>query len=75
MHCKISKGIYRHYKGKDYQVIDFPIDSATDEKMVLYKPLYDIPELGPNPLFVQTIERFTEIISWNGQDTPRFTLK
>ncbi|MDR5587773.1 MULTISPECIES: DUF1653 domain-containing protein [Clostridium] len=33
-------GIYRHFKGKEYEVIDMAIHSETREKFVVYKALY-----------------------------------
>ena len=35
------KGIYKHFKGDYYLVEDIAIDSETDEKLVLYRALYD----------------------------------
>ena len=34
-------GIYRHFKGKLYQVIDVAFDSETLEEMVVYRRMYD----------------------------------
>ena len=33
-------GIYRHFKGDYYLVLDVVIDSETNEEMVLYQGLY-----------------------------------
>ncbi len=37
---KIGK-VYRHFKGNYYFVEDIAYDSETQERMVVYKPLYD----------------------------------
>ena len=43
----------RHFKGKEYKIIDFAIHSETDEKMVVYKALYD-----PYKTFVRPYDMF-----------------
>ena len=35
----ITNGVYRHYKGPHYEVLDICIHSETEEKMVYYKPV------------------------------------
>ena len=37
---KIAK-IYRHFKGNYYFVENIALDSETQERMVVYKPIYD----------------------------------
>jgi len=37
----IKLGVYRHYKGNQYEVIGFAKHSETLEDMVIYKALYD----------------------------------
>ena len=34
-------GIYRHFKGKLYQVVGVAFDSETLEEMVIYRRMYD----------------------------------
>ena len=34
-------GIYRHFKGNYYFVEDIAYDSETQERMVVYKPIYE----------------------------------
>ncbi len=56
----VKGGIYEHYKGKKYQVIDVVRHSETLEELVLYKTLYE-NELGdlwvrPKAMFMQKLE-------------------
>ncbi|WP_252231073.1 DUF1653 domain-containing protein [Clostridium sp. ZBS15] len=37
---EFKSGIYRHFKGREYEVIDMAIHSETREKFVVYKALY-----------------------------------
>ncbi|ATC63170.1 hypothetical protein CMV30_03915 [Nibricoccus aquaticus] len=64
---KLRPGRYRHYKGKDYQVIDVARHSETEEALVVYRLLYD-----DHSLWVRPLAMFTEEIEHNGQRQPRF---
>ncbi|NFO34260.1 DUF1653 domain-containing protein [Clostridium botulinum] len=37
---EFKTGIYRHFKGREYEVINIAIHSETREKFVVYKALY-----------------------------------
>ena len=63
----IKPGIYRHYKGKDYQVYGIARHSETEEPLVVYRTLY-----GNFDLWVRPYEMFTENISVGGEQKPRF---
>lgn len=63
----LKKGKYRHYKGKEYEVIDIVRHSETLEELVLYKQLYD-----DGGLWVRPKAMFFEQIELNGQKMPRF---
>ena len=43
-------GVYKHFKGKLYLVLDIAYDSETKEKMVVYKRLYDDYSIWVRPL-------------------------
>jgi hypothetical protein len=49
---------------------------TTREKMVLYRGLYESPDLreeyGDNPLFVRPFDMFNESVEVDGKITPRF---
>lgn len=61
MNIKIN-GIYKHYKGDLYLVIDIAYDSETLEEMVVYRGLY-----GDNKLWVRPLKMFLEEVNKNGQ--------
>lgn len=60
-------GIYRHYKGMDYQLIAQAMHSETLEAMAVYKALYP-----PFKYYVRPWTMFFEIIEKDGQQIPRF---
>ena len=60
-------GIYRHYKGKDYQVYETAIHSETHEAFVVYRPLY-----GEKKLWVRPLSLFVGNVEINGESKPRF---
>jgi hypothetical protein len=53
----LKAGIYVHYKGREYEVIDIATHSETEEKMVVYKALY-----GEFGLWVRPLSMFDEIM-------------
>lgn len=64
---EIVKGKYRHFKGNEYEVIDFAKDSETTELMVIYRALY-----GEHDLWVRPYKMFQEIIERDGKKIRRF---
>jgi hypothetical protein len=68
---QIQKGLYEHYKGKRYEVLDMAIHTETQEPMVIYKALYkgDFPE---GTLWARPLAMFKEIVTVNGKSLPRF---
>ncbi|UCN00964.1 DUF1653 domain-containing protein [Sulfurimonas sp. SWIR-19] len=63
----MKTGIYEHYKGKRYQVIETVRHSETEELMVLYRALY-----GDEGLWVRPYSMFFETLSVKGCIQPRF---
>lgn len=66
---RLKPGKYRHYKGKEYEVLGVARHSETLEELVVYKALYQ-PE-GEN-LWVRPLKMFTETITIDGKEVPRF---
>ncbi|AHI28446.1 DUF1653 domain-containing protein [Marinobacter similis] len=64
----IRPGRYRHYKGKDYQVIDLARHSETEEWLVIYRCLY-----GDHSLWVRPLSMFRETVELAGEQVPRFS--
>jgi hypothetical protein len=67
MNSLIKFGKYQHYKGSFYQVENIAIHSETEEKMVVYRPLY-----GEQALWVRPLDMFSEEVNINGVMKPRF---
>ena len=65
---ELQAGIYRHYKGHEYQLIDVARHSETEELLVVYRPLY-----GERALWVRPLDMFIEEVEVNGQLQPRFS--
>ncbi|MCK7458285.1 DUF1653 domain-containing protein [Idiomarina aminovorans] len=68
----IQPGIYEHYKGGRYRVIDTARHSETEEWMVLYQPLYGEQENGEQKLWVSPFDVFVKTVTQDGHDVPRF---
>ncbi len=64
---KIKLGKYRHYKGREYEVIAVARHSETLEDMVVYKALY-----GEGEMWVRPLAMFAENIEIDGRILPRF---
>ena len=63
----LKKGIYRHYKGNLYELVDIANHSETLEKMVVYRALY-----GEKELWVRPISMWDEKVTVDGKTVSRF---
>ncbi|NRF68036.1 DUF1653 domain-containing protein [Aquincola sp. S2] len=60
-------GRYRHYSGKEYELVGVVRHSETLEPMVLYRPLY-----GEGALWVRPYAMFFENVVIDGVEQRRF---
>lgn len=65
----IRPGIYRHYKGNEYEVIGVAKHSETLEELVIYRAMY-----GQKDFWVRPLTMFVEDIDVGGVTKPRFEL-
>lgn len=63
----VKRGIYRHYKGNLYEVLDLGRHSETEEWMVIYRTLY-----GDASTWVRPYNMFIETVEFNGDIVKRF---
>lgn len=63
----IHKGIYRHFKGNLYEVLETARHSETEEWFVVYRALY-----GEKGVWIRPLANFCETVERNGQSQPRF---
>ena len=67
MMTELKAGRYRHFKGKEYEVITVAKDSETLEDMAVYRALY-----GEYGYWVRPLTMFCEMVTVEGQTMPRF---
>jgi len=63
----MKTGIYEHYKGSRYEVIDTLRHSETEELMVLYRTLY-----GDHDLWARPYTMFFQNVIMDDKEIPRF---
>lgn len=63
----VPVGRYRHYKGREYELIGAARHSETLEPLALYRPLY-----GEGALWVRPYAMFFETVVVGGIEQPRF---
>lgn len=66
----MKQGIYKHYKGKFYELLCTATHSETMETMVVYKALY-----GDGEIWVRPARMWDELVEKNGEKVPRFQLQ
>ena len=63
----LQSGRYRHFKGKDYELVGLATDSESLQPVVIYRALY-----GECGLWVRPLTMFTEAVTRDGIAQPRF---
>lgn len=64
----LKPGVYRHFKGNLYRLLYVARHSETLEYMVVYQALY-----GERGIWVRPAAMWTERVTRDGYDGPRFT--
>ncbi len=64
----IQPGRYRHFKGKEYEVLGVARHSETEEELVVYRALY-----GDFGLWVRPVSMWNETVERDGKTFHRFT--
>lgn len=64
----IKPGRYRHFKGKEYEVLGVARHSETEEELVVYRALY-----GDFGLWVRPVSMWNEPVEQDGKTFRRFT--
>lgn len=59
---------YRHFKGKEYEVLGVARHSETEEELVVYRALY-----GDFGLWVRPVSMWNEAVERDGKTFRRFT--
>ena len=65
---EIRLGRYRHFKGKEYEVLGVARHSETEEELVVYRALY-----GDFGLWVRPVSMWNETVERDGKTFRRFT--
>lgn len=63
----IRPGRYRHYKGKEYDVLGVAKHTETEEEFVVYRALY-----GERGLWIRPTAMFLETVYVDARPIPRF---
>ena len=63
----VRPGIYRHFKGNDYEVIGVAKMLDTEKWYVVYRPLK-----GDGTMHLREVREFTEEVTRDGITQPRF---
>ena len=64
----IKPGRYRHFKGKEYEVLGVARHSETEEELVVYRAL-----CGDFGLWVRPVSMWNETVERDGKAFRRFT--
>lgn len=65
--CELKTGVYRHFKGNEYEVLGIGYDCDTTEEMVIYKALY-----GEGKIWIRRKTEFCDMVERDGKIFKRF---
>lgn len=63
----VKPGRYRHFKGKEYEVLGTATHSETLEEYTVYRALY-----GEGKLWIRPAAMWNEFVEKDGRKVPRF---
>lgn len=66
----LKTGVYRHYSGKEYEVITVACHSETLDWYVVYRPLYQHD--GMPDTWIRPYQMFLETVEIEDKQVPRF---
>ena len=64
-----APGLYRHFKGGEYELLSVARHSETEELLAVYKSVAD-----RDTIWVRPLEMFTELVEHEDAKLPRFAL-
>ncbi len=67
---ELPRGLYQHYKGHEYEVVDVAQHSETLEYMVVYRD-----RSNPSLVWTRPLSMFVEMVVVDGVERPRFTYR
>lgn len=71
--AELPKGIYRHFAGKLYELIESEaFHSESLEDVVIYRAMYSDSQWGRHRIWVRPKDMFTETVTHKGTEMPRF---
>ena len=68
----IALGRYRHFKGKEYEVLAIARHSETKEPMVVYKALYNDETYGDEAIWLRPAAMWNDEVERDGKKFRRF---
>jgi hypothetical protein len=67
----LQPGVYRHYKGTNYEVIAVSLDTETLQPYVVYRTMN-----STKPIYwTRPYDMFVETVTVDGKEIPRFELQ
>lgn len=68
---EVNFGVYQHFKGNLYLVLDIGYDSSDNEEVVIYRALYPDSD-GKYRIWVRKKKEFLEKVTVDGKEKSRF---